>query len=202
MSSQSRNASEGAPYYIAPASKPANESKTEESSPIETVFAIEKSPQFVDEDDPYNWINGPDGEKLNAAHKEIRVFSQGEVILEQGKHNEFLYRIKSGKCRVHKVLQPEGSNLVTLATLKAPDIFGEISFLHPDLLVSATVVSEEDTEIYVFDAKSLEKFFARERKLCEGLYKFLALRASQRMLQYHANTPLRSIPHLKKHVSV
>ncbi|MGE0608704.1 MAG: cyclic nucleotide-binding domain-containing protein, partial [Pirellulales bacterium] len=77
-------------------------------------------------------MNDTERRQLLAIAK-VQEFSQGEVILRQGKSSQNMWVLIEGECEVIK--EPEtshtGEQPVRLALLEPHNNFGEMSFFHP-----------------------------------------------------------------------
>jgi CRP-like cAMP-binding protein len=75
---------------------------------------------------------------------ELELFRSGEDIVVAGTLGDSFYMILSGSARVYP--NPKGTG-TPLATLEAPEFFGEMSLIEPALR-SATVRAAELTEVF------------------------------------------------------
>lgn len=80
-----------------------------------------------------------------------RLYSNGEIIFEEGDKGEVMYVIQSGKVKISK---NSSSGDITMATLQSGDIFGEMA-LFDSLPRSASARAEGDTRILSVDKKKL-----------------------------------------------
>ena len=80
-----------------------------------------------------------------------RVYSDGEIIFEEGDEGDMMYVIQSGKVKIAK---NSSSGNITMVTLQRGDIFGEMA-LFDKLPRSASAVAEGDTRILSIDRKKL-----------------------------------------------
>jgi CRP-like cAMP-binding protein len=80
-----------------------------------------------------------------------RVYSNGEIIFEEGDKGDVMYVIQSGKVKISKN-SPSGD--ITMATLQSGEIFGEMA-LFDKLPRSASARAEGDARILSVDKKKL-----------------------------------------------
>ena len=106
---------------------------------------------------------------------ERATFSKGDYILKQGESTQALRVIVQGKCEVYK----SGScdDHLTLATIGAGSVFGEMSFFHP-APHSASVVAMENSDILCLSKESydllLEKSPQAAYKIAFGMAHVMA----------------------------
>ena len=82
-----------------------------------------------------------------------KVYSDGEIIFQEGEKGEEMYVIQAGKVIITKSTH---SGEVTIATLEAGEVFGEMA-LFDKMPRSATALAEEETRILTVDKR---KFFS------------------------------------------
>jgi CRP-like cAMP-binding protein len=77
----------------------------------------------------------------------LMVFQHGDAIVRQGEHDQSMWIILEGTCRVIKESASDGPDPIELATLEHPDNFGEMSFFHvaPH---SASVIAEGKVRVF------------------------------------------------------
>lgn len=80
-----------------------------------------------------------------------KVYSDGEIIFEEGDKGDVMYVVQSGKVRI---LIKSGSEQILVNRLQSGDIFGEMA-LFEKLSRSATALAEGDTRILSVDKKKL-----------------------------------------------
>jgi CRP-like cAMP-binding protein len=80
-----------------------------------------------------------------------RVYSNGEIIFEEGAKGDVMYVIQSGKVKISK---NSSSGDISMATLQSGDIFGEMA-LFDSLPRSASARAEGDARILSIDKKKL-----------------------------------------------
>jgi len=74
---------------------------------------------------------------------EVRTFSDGDVIIEQGSFGSWVYVILEGSVKVKKTTI---KGMVTLDTLKEAEVFGEMVFLEGGKMArSASVIAAESS---------------------------------------------------------
>ena len=82
-----------------------------------------------------------------------KVYTGGEIIFREGEEGEEMYVIQAGKVNITKSTH---SGEVTIATLEAGEVFGEMA-LFDKMPRSATALAEEDARILTVDKR---KFFS------------------------------------------
>ena len=97
--------------------------------------------------------------------KEVK-FPKDVVVVEEGKLNQNLYRVKSGAVRVEKGSRTEP---VVVATMKEDSVFGEMSVILPQHNASATVVSDEAV-IHVIPIELIYSIFEQQQDLASRFY--------------------------------
>lgn len=102
---------------------------------------------------------------LRAAHK-IAV-REGEILLEQNQHNEKLYLLIDGSCKVIN----NGVHIVNIGPL---EFIGEMSFIVGDV-ASADVVAENHCELYVWEKASLNKLFRKQSLYKSYIYQLCSV---------------------------
>jgi CRP-like cAMP-binding protein len=80
-----------------------------------------------------------------------RVYSNGDIIFEEGDKGDVMYVVQSGKVKISK---NSSSGNITMATLQSGDIFGEMA-LFDSLPRSASAIAEDDARILSIDKKKL-----------------------------------------------
>ncbi|EGC32773.1 cGMP binding protein with small GTPase-serine/threonine kinase-dep-rasgef-gram-and two cGMP binding domains [Dictyostelium purpureum] len=100
----------------------------------------------------------------------VITYSRGDVVMEENAINTHLYRIKSGAISVEKK-DKDGLN-VKVATMLAPKMFGEMSFLGNKTTARLTV--EEESDLYVMDIPFLNNLFNSHPRLGAKFYKIMA----------------------------
>ena len=78
---------------------------------------------------------------------------KGELLLKDGDSNNRLFLIVEGSCRIMK-------NETEIAVLTAGEFVGELSFVSGEV-ISADVISTEDTTIMFWDRHALEPLFKK-----------------------------------------
>lgn len=85
-----------------------------------------------------------------------KPFSRGQAIVQEGHAADSLYFVHTGAVRVTRWF---GESELTVATLHPFDHFGEMALIddHPH---SATVVSDEDSDILIMSKENLHRLLA------------------------------------------
>jgi serine/threonine-protein kinase len=89
--------------------------------------------------------------KLVQFHRYYAVYSNGELVIEEGAHGDSFFIVLSGNANVTK-----GKSLKSIAKIQPGDIIGEISFLTKGPR-TATVTAEEDLIVIRVDETMLEQ---------------------------------------------
>ncbi|KAM9957201.1 hypothetical protein ACTFIW_008941 [Dictyostelium discoideum] len=100
----------------------------------------------------------------------VIAYNRGDVVMEENAINTHLYRIKSGAISVEKK-DKEGINC-KVATMFAPKMFGEMSFLGNKTTARLTV--DEESDLYVMDIPFLNNLFNGHPRLGAKFYKIMA----------------------------
>eukprot|EP01103_Thecamoeba_quadrilineata_P010526 TRINITY_DN229_c0_g1_i1.p1 TRINITY_DN229_c0_g1~~TRINITY_DN229_c0_g1_i1.p1 ORF type:complete len:795 (+),score=201.82 TRINITY_DN229_c0_g1_i1:271-2385(+) len=126
------------------------------------------------------WEDERDWELMSRGTKLVK-FSKDQFILKEGNVNRDFYRIKNGTVRVEKK-RGDGPS-VTLMKMGKNMMFGEISMLQSSGMITASVVADDETELYQVNVLQLKKLFETEHELAERFFRELALKQAQRLSQ-------------------
>ncbi len=110
----------------------------------------------------------------------IKVFNQGQVIIEEHAVGNSFYFIVSGAAEVKKHIH--GAKYKKLVGLTTGDVIGEIGFLGVDSR-SASVVAFTDCELLEFDRVSFERFMERHPRIGLKTYRCMARELARRLAQ-------------------
>jgi Amt family ammonium transporter len=105
-----------------------------------------------------------------------RMFSDREVIVEQGASGDSMYVVQSGKVEV--VHTTESGEDQQLATLKPGQFFGEMAIFE-DEVRSATVRAVGDTRVLEVDKKTVEKRLQDDPRLAVNMLKTMSSRVRE-----------------------
>jgi CRP-like cAMP-binding protein len=109
------------------------------------------------------------------ADKAIRVtFKKGDVLVQRNKKSNGVYLLLKGTARVQIPSQ------ATVRAIGPGEICGEMSFLE-DAAASASVIAEEDVDVYHLDRPALENLFELFPHLASRFYHSLATNLSKRL---------------------
>ncbi len=98
----------------------------------------------------------------------IRKYAPGELILEQGSFDEWIYFLVSGKVRISK----NGKDLTTLK--RQGDVFGEMSAIDGSVR-SASAYAVDETVCLATDASCIDKISGNDKiAFCYILYRVFA----------------------------
>lgn len=95
------------------------------------------------------------------AEYKTQSFKMGELILEEGAAARCAYVIKTGSVQISKK-RSDGSETV-ISTLRAGDIFGEMSMIDAEPR-SANVRATEDVTLIVVDAATFKQKQEKKQK--------------------------------------
>ncbi len=87
---------------------------------------------------------------------EIKEFKAGELILEEGSHDEWIYYLITGKVKIVK----KGKTLLSLQY--TGDIFGEMGVIDGSAR-SASVYAVDDTTCIAIDISDLDKYAVKNK---------------------------------------
>lgn len=100
---------------------------------------------------------------------EEKTFSKNQVILQQNKPFQGLYRVKSGAVRIEQQA-PEETKI--LGILSVNQIFGEMSFFNRETTASIVAESSE-VAVYHFSASVLISILSSSPELCLRFFKMI-----------------------------
>ena len=101
----------------------------------------------------------------------LREYSARDVILQPGELGEFLFAIAMGSVSV----RPASGQREFAIVLGPGEVFGEMSLLS-GAPVSAAVVAERETRVYLVAARTFDRLFADEPAFRKGMADLLAER--------------------------
>eukprot|EP01133_Synstelium_polycarpum_P004077 gene4077-4749_t len=164
-------------------------SQIDRLSEIERKLELEAEP---DSTDPSQASNDVASDSLGFGNEELGerdwsvlltnatviTYNRGDIVIEENTINSYLYRIKSGSLTVEKKNKDTGK-LVKVASMSAPKMFGEMSFLGNK--TTARVVVEEQADLYVMDIPFLNNLFVSHPRLGAKFYKIIANQLAMRL---------------------
>ena len=104
-----------------------------------------------------------------------RKVARGKTIIRQGEKGDAFYLISSGRVSVHIKKGMVGSKKV--AELSTGDFFGEMALVTEETR-SASVLAEENTELFVLYKSDFKKTFLSNPKISAIINEVLAKRKS------------------------
>lgn len=116
---------------------------------------------------------------------EIASYAPEEVILEEGGKKNALYILLDGAARVERTHM---GKRMAVATLKAGDIFGEISFLE-EVGASASVVADANARVLAIGGRRLNSLLQSVPGLGSRFYQSLAVILARRLRETTAMLP-------------
>ena len=116
-------------------------------------------------------------EELNDIRAILKTLpiQKGETIISEGEVGDCLYIIKSGKAKV--VADLNGDDQIILSYLSTGDYFGEMSLITGEPR-SATVLAEEDGELWQLDKKDFDALLMKNPAITLSLTHMLSHRLS------------------------
>ncbi|MFC2170974.1 Crp/Fnr family transcriptional regulator [Calditrichota bacterium] len=118
---------------------------------------------------------------------ELRTFMAEDNIISEITRSRDLYLIKSGVVSIKMSLPTEAKKSEIIDRLHAGDIMGEIAFIDGSPR-SATIVAEEDTEVYLFPYEKLHDLMESDPRLgylmITGIAKILTAKVRQTNLAW------------------
>lgn len=105
-----------------------------------------------------------------ASKSQFKVYGAGERIIEEGKPDEGLYAIFTG--RVKSSLSDNQGLIQAVNQLGIGDIFGEMA-IYPGELSPITVLAENDVEVVVIPASEIIQFIQINPKFASEIIKFI-----------------------------
>lgn len=116
---------------------------------------------------------------------EISTFAPEEVILEEGSDRKSLFILLDGVARVER---RHMDRRISVATLKAGDLFGEISFLE-EVGASASVVADARSRVLAIGGRRLNSLLQSVPGLGARFYQSLAVILARRLRETTAMLP-------------
>jgi small-conductance mechanosensitive channel/CRP-like cAMP-binding protein len=108
------------------------------------------------------------------------IYTAGEVITRQGAVAHWLYVLTAGKAQVRTIVDPDGSGpeppqTKVVATLDAPDFFGEMGLMTGEPRF-ADVVATSDVECFRLGKETFEGVLLKRPEIVNSLSELLAAR--------------------------
>ena len=113
--------------------------------------------------------------------KTLMTFTEGDVIIEEGKPIRMVGHIASGTCRVAKALS-SGQASAVLGYLQEGDTFGEINFL-TGALATASVIAETTVDLYIINYSIRETVFPYYPQVAIRFFHYLCVCLYRRIIQ-------------------
>ena len=131
-----------------------------------------------------------DGDQLDLLFQQGETTSaaKGSVIVEQGREQDRLFFLLSGRVNV-RIAQPGGA--VEVAELRPGESFGEMSVFDPGP-ASANVVATEKVEFWSITREKLDAFFNSHPEIAARLCRALVRELAQSLRVVNANLPART----------
>jgi putative peptide zinc metalloprotease protein len=161
------------------------EAKTAFSEAVQALLTT----RFLKQMSPFSTLDGARLRKL-AARLEPKTVPEGATIVRQGEYGEECHLLRSG--RVEVVLEEEGREERSLATLEAGSLFGEAALL-TDAPRNATVRALEPCELLALRRADLLEALGEDRHAGDRMLELLRLRDRPRrkpgVEAHHRTTP-------------
>lgn len=159
--------------------------KEDKESPIKQEFAPPDYDQIEEEEilSSTDWdilLSGGDDGSTKESSKSLMTFSEGDIILEEGKNYMMVCQIASGSCRIEKSV-PDSEMSVVLGTMNEGEILGEINFLTGNP-ASASVIAESRVDMYVI-GPTIKEVFSKYPDVVIRFYHFLCSSLAKRIVQ-------------------
>jgi small-conductance mechanosensitive channel/CRP-like cAMP-binding protein len=116
----------------------------------------------------------PDERSFVADHLKYAPFTAGETVTKQGAVAHFLYILCAGKVEIRRHAS-DGSLAKVVATIEAPDFFGEMGLMTGEPR-TADVVAITDVETYRLDKEGLQRILDERPEVAEHFSATLAKR--------------------------
>lgn len=119
---------------------------------------------------------------LAGAH--FLTFKQNCVIIQEGSHQQQIFQLVRGHCRIEKAIYSDGDSspeMRVLGTMNAGEIFGEISFLDKRGASASVLASSDEVELYGIDGDYINMLFLRQPALAGRFYHYLANQLVKRL---------------------
>ena len=116
---------------------------------------------------------------LVVAGAQRRSVPAGHVFITMGSTNEALFVVLAGSV---DVTRPGVDADVSLASLEAGSVFGEMTFLDGSR-AAATVTASEETEVMELRSEHLQEIFSQNSELAVKLWRNLALELRRRLIR-------------------
>lgn len=126
----------------------------------------------------------------------VRVYAPGEAIVRKGQEGNSMFVINRGAVKVQIM---ENGAAVTVNRLRDNDFFGEMSLLTGQPR-SATVVAEEETEVFQINKRALKPIFETNPNLVVDVCKIIDQR--RELLKNHDHAALATDEEKRKGVFV
>ncbi|GAM20898.1 hypothetical protein SAMD00019534_040730 [Acytostelium subglobosum LB1] len=120
----------------------------------------------------------------------VITYHHGDVVIEENTINSYLYRIKTGTLSVEKKMNGKS---VKVATMEAPKMFGEMSFLG-NKTTARIVVVDGKADLYVMDIPFLNHLFVSHPRLGAKFYKIMANQLAARLKNLPTSKPVATTP--------
>lgn len=110
------------------------------------------------------------------AEGKLKTYQKDDVIIAEEQYSARIWQVARGSCRLQK------SSSIRFGTkITAGEVLGEISFLEGVKTTASVIADEDDTLIYVLEARNLKVTFRRAPALAGRFYEYLASTLSRRL---------------------
>jgi len=111
---------------------------------------------------------------------EVRMYSKGQCVIEEGKEASHLFCIELGTCRVEQV-RPEDDKVQILGIFYTKEMFGEISFLRKSLATASVIANEDSVLISAINRATIERMKKKKKGFAGRFFRYLATVISSRL---------------------
>jgi len=121
---------------------------------------------------------------------EIRHYSSGDVLMQEGDEADGLHITISGRLQVETV--DEGNNTIVLAEVRAPETIGELALMS-DSVRSATVYATRESTVAFLKKDVFDELIARQPDLLLPLTKIILQRQAEKSARLNSPSKDQSI---------
>lgn len=130
---------------------------------------------------PRDDLSDHDWQILVTGADAIRTYKKDQVILESGKQNDYLFRIRKGTVRIIKEINGVEVNV---GTMGENAMFGEVSMLlrsEREGTITASIIADEEVELWVLDIEYVMQLLSAKPLLAAKLNRIVAIKLARRL---------------------
>ena len=124
----------------------------------------------------FRFLEASEEDELFAAGA-VKVFGEGQIIIDQDALSRSIFLIEEGSVRVER--QDRGA-MIPLALLEVGEFFGEMSFVD-GVATSARIVAEHPTRVRIIDPATVDALARNNPTFSGRLYRSIAAILAQRL---------------------